>query len=117
MRICPNDKFIEIFAQRFHYFEDPFYEFFTLNLLFQDTSYSLALKYSSFMNKFFSFAFYNTNFWVKISKICQKISHFSQISHSRGNTENNDVQPHKNYNFFGAKQKHHNSRQKYLVKA
>ena len=36
-----NDKFIEIFAQRFHYFEDPFYKFFALNLLFQDTSYSL----------------------------------------------------------------------------
>ena len=48
MRICPNDKFIEIFAQRFHYLEDPFYKFFALNLLFQDTSYSLALKYSSF---------------------------------------------------------------------
>ena len=48
MRICPNDKFIEIFAQRFHYFENPFYKFFALNLLFQDTSYSLALKYLSF---------------------------------------------------------------------
>ena len=48
MRICPNDKFIENFAQRFHYFEDPFYKFFALNLLFQDTSYSLALKYLSF---------------------------------------------------------------------
>ena len=59
MRICPNDKFIEIFAQRFHYFEEPFYEFFALNLLFQDASYSLALKYSSYLFKFFSFAFYN----------------------------------------------------------
>ena len=49
MRICPNDKFIEIFAQRFHYFENPFYKLFALNLLFQDTSYSLALKYSSFL--------------------------------------------------------------------
>ena len=48
MRICPNDKFIEIFAQRFHYFEDPFYKFFALNLLFQDTSYSLVLKYLSY---------------------------------------------------------------------
>ena len=48
MRICPNDKFIEIFAQRFHYFEDPFCKFFALNLLFEDTSCSLALKYSSF---------------------------------------------------------------------
>ena len=86
MQICPNDKFIEIFAQKFHYFEDPFYKFFALNLLLQDTSYSLALKYSSFLLKFFSFAFYNINFWFKISKICPKISHFSQISHSRGNT-------------------------------
>ena len=55
MRIRPNDKFIEIFAQRFHYFEDPFYNFFALNLVFQDTSYSLALKYSSFLFEFFSF--------------------------------------------------------------
>ena len=52
MQICPNDKFIDIFAQRFHYFEDPFYKFFALNLLFQDTSYSLALKYSSFSLSF-----------------------------------------------------------------
>ena len=58
MQICSNDIFIEIFVQRFHYFEDPFYKFFALNLLFQDTSYSLALKYSSFLIKFFSFAFY-----------------------------------------------------------
>ena len=86
MRICPNDKFIEIFAQRFHYFEDLFYKFFALNLLFQDASYSLALKYSSFLVKFFSFAFYNINFWFKISKICPKISHFLKISHSSGNT-------------------------------
>ena len=86
MRICSNDKFMEFFAQRFHYFGDPFYKAFALNLLFQDTSYSLALKYSSFLFKFFSFVFYNINFWFKISKICPKISHFSQISHSRGNT-------------------------------
>ena len=86
VRICPNDKFIEIFAQRFHYFEDPINKFFALNLLFQDASYSLALKSSSFLFKFFSFAFFNTSFWYKISKICPKISHFSQISHSRGNT-------------------------------
>ena len=71
MRICPNDKFIEIFAQRFHYFLDPFYKFLALpvSLLFQDTSYSLALKYSSFLFKIFSFAFYIINFWFKISKI------------------------------------------------
>ena len=86
MRICPNDKFIEIFARRFHYFEDPFYKFFALNLLFQDASYSLALKYSSFLFKFFSFAFYNVNFWFKINKFCLKISHFSQISYSKGIT-------------------------------
>ena len=91
MRICPNDKFIEIFAQRFHYFEDPFYKFFALNLLFQDTSYSLALKYLTFLIKFFSFAFYNINVWFKISKICPKISHFSQISHSRGNTADHNL--------------------------
>ena len=52
MRICPNDKFIEIFAQRFHYVEDPFFKFFALNLLFQDASRSLALKYSSFLLSF-----------------------------------------------------------------
>ena len=86
VRICFNDKFIEIFAQRFHYFEDPFYKFFVLNLLFQATSYSLALKYSSFLFKFFNFALYNNNFWFKISKICPKILHFSQNSHSRENT-------------------------------
>ena len=86
MRICPNNTFIEIFAQRFHYFKDPFYKFFALNLLFQDTSYSLALKYSTFLFKFLSFALYNINFLLKISKICPKISCFSQISHSRGNT-------------------------------
>ena len=88
MRIYPNDKFIEIFAQRLHYryFVDPFYKFSALNLLFQDTSYSFPLKYSSFLFKFFSFAFYNINFWFKISKICPKISHCSQISHSKGNT-------------------------------
>ena len=34
----PKYKFIAIFAQRFHYFEDPFYKFFALNLLFQDTN-------------------------------------------------------------------------------
>ena len=89
MRICPNDKVNEIFVQRFHYFENPFYKFFALNLLFQDTSYSLALKYSCFLFKFFSFAFYNINFWFKISKMCPNISHFS---HSRGNTD--DVNSH-----------------------
>ena len=76
MRICPNDIFIEIFAQRFHYFKDPFYNFFALNLLFQDTSYSLAVKYSSFFFKFFSFAFYNINLWFKITKICPKFCIF-----------------------------------------
>ena len=85
VRICPNDNFIEIFAQRYHYFEDPCYKSFALNLLYQDTSYSLAIK----CFKFFSFAFYNINFWFKISKICPKILHFSQISHSRGNTDYN----------------------------
>ena len=43
MRICPNDKFIEVFAQRFHYFEDPFYKFFAINLLFQGTSYTATV--------------------------------------------------------------------------
>ena len=82
-----NDKFIEISEQRFLYFKDPVFKFFALNLLFQGTSYSLALKYSSFLLKFFSFAFYNINFWFEINKICPKILHFSQISHSRGNTD------------------------------
>ena len=86
MRICPNDEFIEMFAQRFRYFKDPFYKIFALSLFFQDTSYSLALQYLSFLFKFFSFAFYNISYWFKISKICPKISHFSQISHSGGNT-------------------------------
>ena len=48
-------------------------------------SNSPALKYSSVLFKFFSFAFY-INFWFKISEICPKISHFSQIFPSRGNT-------------------------------
>ena len=91
VQICPNDKFIEIFAQRFHCITAPFFKFFALNLLFEDTSYCLALKYSSFLFKFFSFAFYNINFWFKISKICLKISHFSQISHSRGNTDEDQM--------------------------
>ena len=76
MRICPNDKFIEIFAQRFHYFKDPFYNFFASNLLFQNISYSLALKYLTFLIKYCSFAFYNINFRFKISKICQKLRIF-----------------------------------------
>ena len=66
--------------QDFTTLRTPFTNFFALNLLFQDTSYSLALKYSSFVFKFFSFAFNNINFGFKISKICPKISHFSQIS-------------------------------------
>ena len=49
--------------------------------------YSLALKYLSLLFKFFSFAYYDINFWFKISKVCPKISHFSQTSHSRGNTD------------------------------
>ena len=69
MQICPNDKFIEICAQRFHYFEDPFHKFFALTLIFQDTSYSPALKYSSFLYKFFSFAFYNGSESVKFAPI------------------------------------------------
>ena len=36
VQICPNDNFMEIFAQKFRCFEDPFYNFFALNLLFQD---------------------------------------------------------------------------------
>ena len=43
-------------------------------------------KYSSFLFKFFRFAIYNIDFWFKISKICPKILHFSQISHSRRST-------------------------------
>ena len=84
MRICPNDNFIEIFAQRFHYFEDPFHKFFALNLVFQDTSHRLAIKYSSFLCKFFSFAFYNINFWFKISRICPKFRIFFKFLTSEG---------------------------------
>ena len=67
---------LKCFAQRFHYLKDPFYKFFALNLIFQDTSYSFALKYLSFLFKFFSVAFY-IKFWFKISKICPKISQLS----------------------------------------
>ena len=42
------------------------------------------VDHSSFLFKFFSFAFYHINFWFKVSKICPKISYFSQISHSSG---------------------------------
>ena len=52
----PKIDFIEIFAQKFHYFEDPFYNFFAVNLLFQDTSYSLAFKIF--------------NFFVQVFQIC-----------------------------------------------
>ena len=64
MRICPNDKFIEIFAQRFHYFGDPFYKFFALNLLFKDTVQATVLHYNIqvFCFKFFSFVFYIIDF-------------------------------------------------------
>ena len=41
--------------------------------------------------KSFNFAFYDINFWFKISKICPKILHFSQISHSRGNTAHEKI--------------------------
>ena len=93
MQICPNDKFIEIFAQRFHYFEDPFYKFFALNLLFQDTSCSLPLKYSSFLFKFISFAFYNINFWFKISKICPKIRIFLKFLSQEGTLIPSTIKP------------------------
>ena len=82
MQICPNDKSIEIFAQRFHYFEDAFYNIFALNLLFQDTSYSRAVKYSSFSVVHFLILIPGS----KSVKFCPKNSHFSQISHFRGNT-------------------------------
>ena len=72
MRICPNDQFIEIFAQRFHYFEDLFYKLFALNLLFQDTSYSLALKYSSFSVLHFIILI----FGLKSIKFAQKFRSF-----------------------------------------
>ena len=87
MRICPNDKFIEIFALRFHYFdcfEDLFYKFFALNLIFQDTSYSLVLKYSSFSVLHFMILISGS----KSVKFAQKILQFSEISLSRGNTVN-----------------------------
>ena len=76
MRICPNDKFIVIFAQRFHCFEDSFYKYFALNLLFQDTSYYLALKYSSFLCKFFGSVFYNLIPGSKSAKFAQKFRIF-----------------------------------------
>ena len=82
MRICPNDKFIEIFAQRFHYIEDPFYKFFALNLLFQDTSYSLALKYSSFSVLHFIILIPGS----KSGKFAQKFRIFLKFLTLRGNT-------------------------------
>ena len=82
MRICPNDKFIKIFALRFHYFEDPFYKFFALNLLFQDTSYSLAFKHSSFSVLHFRILISGS----KSVKFAQKFCIFFLNFHSRGNT-------------------------------
>ena len=73
---------LKFLPKDFNTSEDPFYKVFALDLFFQDTSYNLALKYSIFLLKFFSFAFYNINFWFKISKIRPKILHLSQISHS-----------------------------------
>ena len=61
----PHDKFIAIFAQRFYNFEDPYHNFFALNLLFQDTSYSLALKYSGF---FFNFSVRHNTILISGSK-------------------------------------------------
>ena len=88
MRICPNDKFIEVFAQRFYYFEDLFCKFFALNLLFQDTSYSLAVKYSSFLFKFFSFTFYNITviFGSKLGKFARKFRIFLKFLTLEGHT-------------------------------
>ena len=57
MQICPNDKFIKIFAQDFTTLRTPFFNFFAFNLLFQDASYSLAIKCSNFLFKLFSVAF------------------------------------------------------------
>ena len=75
-QICPNDKFIEIFALRFHSFEDPFYKFFALNLLFHDTSYSLALKYSSFCLSFSVLHFMILISGSKSVKLAQKFCIF-----------------------------------------
>ena len=80
-------KSLKFLPKDFTTLRTPFTIFFALNLFFQDTSYSLALKYSSFLFKFFNFAFCNINFWYKISKLCPKISHFFQISHSRLNID------------------------------
>ena len=44
---------LKFLPKDFTTFEDPFYKFFALNLLFQDTSYNLALKYSSFLVLYF----------------------------------------------------------------
>ena len=80
MRICPNDKFIEIFALRFHYLEDPFHKFFALNLIFQNTSYSLVLKYSSF-------SFYNLLIsGSKSVKFAQKFRIFLKFPTLEGHT-------------------------------
>ena len=77
---------IEIFAQRFHYFEDLLYKLFASNLLFQNTSYSLALKYSRFSLKFFSFAFYNINSGLKSIKFAQKFRIFLKLLTLEGHT-------------------------------
>ena len=76
MRICPKDKFIEIFAQRFHYFEDLFCKFSALNLLFQATSYSLALKYSKFSLSFSALHFIILIYDSKSKKFAQKFRIF-----------------------------------------
>ena len=79
VRIYPNDEFIEIFAQIFQYFEDPFYKFFALNLLFQDTSCSLALKYSSFCLSFSVLHFMILIFGPKSVKFAQKFRIFLEF--------------------------------------
>ena len=72
---------LKFLPKDFTYFEDPFYIYFTLICF---SKIQAAVLQAIF--KFFNVAFYNINFWFKISKICPKISHFSQISHSRGST-------------------------------
>ena len=75
MQIFPNDKFIEIFAQRFHYFEDPFYKYFALNFAFSRYKLQSCIK----IFKFFSFAFYILIFGLKSVKFAQIFRIFLRI--------------------------------------
>ena len=95
-----NDKFIEIFAHRFHYFEDLFYKFFALNLLFQDTSYSLVLKYASFLVKFLVLHFIILISRLKSAKFAQKFRVFLKFLTLEGTLQHIYANEHSQYHKY-----------------